>query len=652
MNNSIEITSNNFMDTFPDLEILLISEDKQFHYVSGGIGPYYIDLRRGPNDPNVFKVIIDKYASLLCDRVYDNPLFIGVPTTGVIYASALALKYKTPLIVVEKLNPERFHTFSYETFISEIDAYSSMVYDIKTTAFLGLEDMGVIFATGLGIKHCKPSMILRRIQKGHGTSKTIEANLNILYEKGIRRLCVINDPYYPMTKDEVYTTLSSVPNTSLFEFELLNRDIPKELVIRDINEHHLIEIEDLCTTGTSAITLHNYIKKNTGLNADVIIFLDREQNAMKKFNKLKIRFESVYGITDIANYLFKTKKINNKSYKKVMNYVSEFTSRPSYSDLLLKHNSSSVCVGIDITPGKFPEKPEDTTLPNYPYACNAAGVKQYCLDLLDEISKVPEIGVIKPNLAYYNSFTDPELHSILQVIVDKAHDLNLLVILDTKIGDIMRTQAQYSEKYKHFDAVTAHGYMGSDSIFPITDVQLGCYVLVFTSNPSRIDFETLPLFDPKILDQYTTLLDSGMSVNEAKTVVANSCSKNYHKMVDNIIKWQYAGTIGAVVGGTPNKDGKLVELEEIVHRFAEKLDYLPPLLIPGVGTQGGSATDVINAILGVLDSLKWDEEKIRRELRKVSINSSSAIDYSPRPSDAARELVKEVQTAVDTFFEH
>ena len=118
-------------------------------------------------------------------------------------------------------------------------------------------------------------------------------------------------------------------------------------------------------------------------------------------------------------------------------------------------------------------------------------------------------------------------------------------------------------------------------------------------------------------------------------------------MVDKIVEWQFAGSVGAVVGGTPNKEGKLEELENIVETFAVKLDYLPPILIPGVGTQGGSATDVMSAIITVLQKLGWDSKKIRENLTQISINSASAINYSPRPKEAALDLVKEIQAVKD-----
>lgn len=649
------VSNNKFIESFSDQEIFLVS-DKPFHYSSGGIGPYYIDLRRGPNNPKMFNIFLNKYSLTLeeSSKSTENMLFIGVPTTGVIYATGLALKYKSPLAVIEKLNPERVHVFTHDILISEIESTDKLISNHTNCAYIGLEDMGVMLATGLAIKHNKSSAIMRRVQKGHGTSKTIEANLDHFMNLGIKHLYIINDPYNPQPDKEIVATLNTIYGMENFTFSIITTPTPEEANYKQISnikkseDLRVVEIEDLWTTGTSAINLHRNIKRNLDLNAEVLVFLDREQNAMTKFEKLQIDAKNVYNITYITNYLYDNNLINNFTYNKVMNYVEQFDTK-SFTDKLLKLNTTSVCVGLDITPGKFPDKPQDTTLPNYPYSQNTKGIEQYCMDLLDQISKT-DVKVIKPNLAYYNNLEDPEMHSIIWKILEKAREFGILVILDTKIGDIMRTQSQYAEKYKHFDAVTAHGYMGSDSIFPITDAQLGCYVLVFTSNPSRIDLETKNLLDIDTLTQYSTLIKNGMSDQDARNHVIKNSKKVYQLMAEHIVDWQYAGSVGAVIGGTPNKDGKLEELEDIIGIFATKLDYLPPILIPGVGTQGGSATDIINAILNVLDKQGWSEDKIRLELRKVLINSSSAIDYSPRPKDAAQDLIDEIKSTIDNFF--
>ena len=648
---------NSLIRSFADLEIFLTStSDNPFHYVSGGVGPYYIDLRRGPNDPTTLNSILDKYEDLISRKPDEKLLLVGVPTTGVIYATGLALRYGQALAVMEKLNPSRIHTFNPKVLEEALCRFDlSLDFEnLGKTAFLGLEDMGVIFATAMGLRHSRPSAILRRTQKGHGTSKTIEGNLGKMWDQGIRTLCVFNDPYHPMTSEEIISTLRSIPGCPNFGIEVLDHPtlVENHETKEDIGSYRVLEIEDLWTTGTSAINLYGSIKKNLGVSAEVFVFLDREQQAMRKFNLLGIPAKSVYKISEVAKYLLDEDMITTPIYSEVMSYAKTFD-RPLYMETLAKLNESCVCVGLDITPGKLPEKPEDTNLPHYPYARNAEGVRLYCMDLLDEVVKVPGVKVIKPNLAYYNSLSDASLHSILQDILVKAKELGLLVILDTKIGDIMRTQSQYAEKYRDFDAVTVHGYMGGDSVFPITDATLGAYVLVFTSNPSREDLETQPIMTEDLLyDVIASVVDGGESRQNAIKGALLEAPKVYEVMTQKVIDWQFAGSVGAVVGGTPNSFGLLEELHMIVTQFAEGLGYLPPILIPGVGTQGGSAKDVMRCILVALSSgrVGWSKEKILAEIRKVSINSSSGIGYSPRPADAIRLLKSEIEEAISSFF--
>jgi orotidine 5'-phosphate decarboxylase subfamily 2 len=622
--------------------------DAGFHYASGGIGPYYIDLRRGCNDSTVFKLILKKYGEQLNFPKDNKLLFVGVPTTGVVYATGLALTYNQPVAVIEKLNPAKVHVFSDITIRRNIYNCASKIMHPDKCAFLGLEDMGVMLATAMGMHLDRPSAILRRIEKGHGTSQTIEGNLDKFSESGVNTLVVMNDPYNPLSDDELETTIKSVPGAN--RFELLIMTLPKLLEVDKalMKKRKVYEIEDLWTTGTSAITLYHNIKKALNVTPDVLVFLDREQHAMTKFNKLGITANSVFKITEIADYLLKQSLIEEKVYKKVTDYVNQFQ-RQTYTEKLAALNDTCTCVGIDITPGKFPKTEEDTILPNYPYSPDADGVRRYVLDVLDEITKVKGVNVIKPNLAYYNNLKDPKLHAILYELLERARALNILVILDTKIGDIMRTQSQYAEKYKEFDAVTIHGFMGRDSVYPVTDTMLGAYALVFTSNPSREDIETQPILTHKSLEDYTMMLEGGKTQQEAYELTVKSSKKVYNLMAEKIVEWQFSGSVGAVIGGTVNEDGELAELEEIVEYFARALDYLPPILIPGVGTQGGDARDVIKSLITAMRKAGWDATKRRTELRKVVINSASAINYAPSPKKATQDLVDKISSAIEEF---
>jgi orotidine-5'-phosphate decarboxylase len=133
------------------------------------------------------------------------------------------------------------------------------------------------------------------------------------------------------------------------------------------------------------------------------------------------------------------------------------------------------------------------------------------------------------------------------------------------------------------DAVTISPYMGSDSVIPFLEYTAkgqGTYILNRTSNPGGKDFQDLVLQDG---------------------------SKLYEAVGKKIIEWaqKYPDT-GAVVGATSQ-----TELKNLVSMYA---GHDIPLLIPGVGSQGGSAKQVMT----ILKKAKYD-------LRLVRINSSSGI---------------------------
>jgi len=436
------------LGSFKDLDIFLV-DGGGFYYASGGIGPYYIDLRRGPNNPKILQLFVEAYSKGLPCFASGPFAFVGVPTTGVVYATGLALAHGAPLVVMEKSNPERAHLFHGPALEALVRRCGDLM-DVSTVAFLGLEDMGVVLATTAGLVYGRPSAIMRRVPKGHGTSKTVEASLEAWATKGITTLVVMNDPYYPLTQQEVEATLKSIPAFDTFDFHILvtSLALPAIEVPALPPGHHLVEVEDLWTTGTSAIKLNLSIQKVFKQTPSVLVFLDREQGAMAKFDRLGIPAKAIYTIRNVSSDLVERGLIQAGDHSKVMAYVDAFA-KPSYMDRLVEVNDSCLCVGVDITHAKLPD-PGDSTMGDYPKT--SQGVVRYVSDLMDALATVPEVRVIKPNLAYYNTLIkdksggdDDELRGVLDMIYRKAQEYGFVVILDTKIGDIARTQAQYEK---------------------------------------------------------------------------------------------------------------------------------------------------------------------------------------------------------------
>ena len=224
-------------------------------------------------------------------------------------------------------------------------------------------------------------------------------------------------------------------------------------------------------------------------------------------------------------------------------------------------------------------------------------------------------GAVKPNFAFYAQYGIEGLEA-LSTVINLYKEAGVPVILDVKRGDIGTTAKAYAKESFDFfkaDAVTLSPYLGYDSIAPFVENYpgKGYYVLTKTSNKSSgeiqdIQYEGAPL---------------------------------YTYMAKKLIDWYQPG-IGSVVGATYPE--QLKEISAIYIASGKEV----PLLIPGIGTQGGSLEGVANALKD------FPDYTIHR------INSSSAInfawkkekyasmDYAAAAAAALKELNEEIQEAM------
>jgi len=210
---------------------------------------------------------------------------------------------------------------------------------------------------------------------------------------------------------------------------------------------------------------------------------------------------------------------------------------------------------------------------------------RYFVRILQAICR--KISAVKPNVAYYLQYGSEGL-AALGRLVDAAHGMGLLVIVDAKVGDIGRSSAAYAKfvfEELGGDAVTLTPYMGDDSIFPFLRYkEKGFYVLALTSNEGARVFEYAELSGGKTLYEY---------------------------VLEEICKWAKShAALGAVIGATRK------EFTRCIERLSDKGCAIP-LLIPGVGTQGGS----YQKAKAVLDQVRYESGIVR-------INVSSAISYA------------------------
>ncbi|MBO8435604.1 MAG: orotidine-5'-phosphate decarboxylase [Spirochaetes bacterium] len=288
----------------------------------------------------------------------------------------------------------------------------------------------------------------------------------------------------------------------------------------------------------------------------------------------------------------------------------------SYIDLLresAKNSGNIVCMGLDPVLSVLPESEEPTR----------ARLSAYFAEIfhrmrLEGISPA----AFKPNIGYYSSLDNPREEDF-QGSLALADILDLLenffpgvpVILDSKRGDIARSSGNYAKEafdcWKT-DAVTVSPYMGTDSVMPFAYEGKGIYVLNRTSNPGAVDLQNIVTMD---------------AVDE------KDLYPMYIAVAHRIAYWatEHSG-IGAVVGATSMK-----ELGEIASYYAGK-DI--PMLIPGVGSQGGSAADVIAA----LKSSGYD-------LSLARINSSSGLTHPWKKGAAPEDWLDEVMSAIHALIE-
>ena len=243
---------------------------------------------------------------------------------------------------------------------------------------------------------------------------------------------------------------------------------------------------------------------------------------------------------------------------------------------IVKKNNSLLCVGLDIDKDKMPKFLfEKSKSPFFDF-------NKYIIDATKDL-----VCAYKLNMAFYEAL-GVKGFELLAKTVDFIPK-NLVVILDGKRNDIGNTAKKYAfslfEAF-HADAVTVNPYLGFDGVEPFLEYKDKCtFVLCRTSNSSAVDFQDVK--------------------SEGKPL--------YQFVAEKIKEWNAVGCCGAVVGATyPD------ELRMIRGILGDEV----PLLIPGVGKQGGD----------VEKTVKFGTNK-RGEM--AVINSSRGIIYAGFGKDFA-----------------
>ncbi len=241
----------------------------------------------------------------------------------------------------------------------------------------------------------------------------------------------------------------------------------------------------------------------------------------------------------------------------------------SFGDRLaeaVKRCGTGSIVGLDPRFEQIPE-PLRAGAGNSP-GDRAAVYRAFCRGVIDVVA--PLVPAVKPQAAFFEELGPPGMEALADVIAH-ARQQGLLVIVDGKRNDIGSTATAYATGYLgeasawKGDALTVSPYLGADSVEPFVEAGrsrgAGIFVLVKTSNPGGGQFQDLAC-EGRPLYRHVAEFVERLAVNSAG-------HSGY-------------GDVGAVVGATWPE--QLAELRQAMpHAW---------ILIPGFGSQGGTAADV------------------------------------------------------------
>lgn len=265
----------------------------------------------------------------------------------------------------------------------------------------------------------------------------------------------------------------------------------------------------------------------------------------------------------------------------------------SFTDKLaaaIRKNNSRLCVGLDPDPSLLPAGIE---------------VNEFNEAIIDATHDL--VCAYKPNFAFYEALGCNGLDSMRRTV---QHIPNGIVSVgDAKRGDIGNTSKAYARAIYDdfgFDAATVNPYLGFDSVEPFLQYKdKGVYLLCRTSNAGAADFQSLPC------------------------VVGKDAHPLFEVVAAKANKWNKNGNIGLVVGATAPE-----ELRHLRQVYPEM-----PLLIPGIGAQGG---DVALTVKNGFDA----------KGERTVINSSRQILYASKGKDFAEAARKAALALRDQINEH
>lgn len=253
-------------------------------------------------------------------------------------------------------------------------------------------------------------------------------------------------------------------------------------------------------------------------------------------------------------------------------------------------SSGFVCVGLD---------PDLQKMPPFLAEKGSAGVREFLANIVE--ATAPFTAVYKPNLAFFEAFGAdgwPLLQELMALI-----SKDRIVIADAKRGDIGNSARFYADALfngLNFDAATVNPYMGCDAVKPFIEREdKGAFILALTSNSGADDFQFI-----------------------------GGKKRLFEAVAEKAVEWNKYNNVGLVTGASRP------EYFRTIREIAPGL----PLLIPGIGAQGGDLEAVVNNALkgfaggGIINSSRG------------IIYYSQGEDYAEAAGAAARELRDSINT--------
>lgn len=244
--------------------------------------------------------------------------------------------------------------------------------------------------------------------------------------------------------------------------------------------------------------------------------------------------------------------------------MSKSTSHVGFGDRLdsVLASRGHLCVGLD---------PHPYLLEKWNFADNSRDLREFSFRVID--AAVDHVGILKPQVAFFERHGSAGFDVLAQVI-ERARAAGLLVIADAKRGDIGSTMEAYAVTWLstgaalEADALTVNPYLGVDSLGQTIDIALsankGIFLLAATSNPEAAQFQS------------AAVVDGARTMSLAQHVLTRASALSVERVPQM--------SVGAVVGATVSFDQLGIESSALASF---------PVLVPGVGHQGGTVQQVI-----------------------------------------------------------